>query len=151
VLVLRERARELPASWAEAVRRRGQLIATGRARWIEIDPEDCARILTLASFLQAARSGDVTDTRGRAVNEAEVIEWVEATLDVPGWPLAQALAGGAAPRPAGPEPPIEDDDRSVPESSIKELAPEAKRRRRPLPADRFSTLPTLQKLRVASF
>ncbi|HTV17747.1 MAG TPA: hypothetical protein VMG12_03725 [Polyangiaceae bacterium] len=153
VVVLRERARELPPSWAEPLRRRTQLIATGRARWIDIDPEDCARILTLASFLQAARSGDVTDTRGQAVNEAEVIDWVEATLDVASWPLSQSLLGVLPAKQEEPasQRPAEDDERSVPESFIKELAPDIKRRRRPLPADRFSALPTLQKLRVASF
>lgn len=154
VVVLRERARELPASWSETVRRKSQLLASERARWIDIDAEDCARILTLASFLQGARSGDVTDSRGQAVTEAEVIEWVEATLDVASWPLSLALTRTA---PAlAEEKPAEvevepEEERSVPESFIKELAPDIKRRRRPLPADRFSALPTLQKLRVASF
>jgi len=136
-------------SWAETARRRTQLLATGRARWIDIGAEDCARILTLASFLQAARSGDVTDSRGQAVTEAEVIEWVEATLDVASWPLSQALCGTPPVKPQ--EEPAEEEERNVPESFIKELAPDIKRRRRPLPADRFSALPTLQKLRVASF
>jgi hypothetical protein len=156
VVVLRESARELPASWTETVRRKAHLLASQRARWIDIDAEDCARILTLASFLQAARSGDVTDSRGQAVTEAEVIEWVEATLDVASWPLSLALTRTApAPRDekeAEAKPPVEEEDeRSVPESFIKELAPDIKRRRRGLPADRFSALPTLQRLRVASF
>lgn len=156
VVVLRESARELPASWTETVRRKAQLLASQRARWIDIDAEDCARILTLASFLQAARSGDVTDSRGQAVTEAEVIEWVEATLDVASWPLSLALTRTAPPPPVQKEAEPraaaeEDDERSVPESFIKELAPDIKRRRRGLPADRFSALPTLQRLRVASF
>jgi hypothetical protein len=156
VVVLRERARELPANWTESVRRKAQLLASPRARWIDIDAEDCARILSLASFLQAARSGDVSDSRGQAVTEAEVIEWVDATLDVASWPLSLALTRTApAPRE---EKPVEakavgeeEEERGVPESFIKELAPDIKRRRRPLPADRFSALPTLQRLRVASF
>jgi hypothetical protein len=156
VVVLRESARELPASWTETVRRKAQLLGSQRARWIDIDAEDCARILTLASFLQAARSGDVTDSRGQAVTEAEVIEWVEATLDVASWPLSLALTRTAPPPPAQKEAETqavaeEEDERSVPESFIKELAPDIKRRRRGLPADRFSALPTLQRLRVASF
>jgi hypothetical protein len=151
VVVLRERARELPASWTETVRRRGQLLATGRARWIDIDAEDCARLLTLTSFLQAARSGDVTDSRGQAVTEAEVVEWVEATLDVASWPLSFALMRTARARQEEKPEKEDEEERNVPESFIKELAPEIRRRRRPLPADRFSALPTLQKLRVASF
>lgn len=156
VVVLREKARALPASWTETVRRKAQLLATQRARWIDIDAEDCARILTLASFLQAARSGDVSDSRGQAVTEAEVIEWVEATLDVASWPLSLALTQAACAAPeqkaaAAVEEGVADDERSAPESFIQELAPRVERRRRPLPADRFSALPTLQKLRVASF
>lgn len=150
VVVLREKARELPASWTEARSRKAQLLATGRARWIDVDAEDCARILSLASFLQAARSGDVTDSRGQAVTEVEVSEWAEATLDVASWPLALAITGAPAAKPEEKSE-KEDDERNVPESFIQELAPAPKRRRRPLPADRFSALPTLQKLRVASF
>jgi hypothetical protein len=156
VVVLRERARELPASWTEPLRRKALLLASRRARWIDIDAEDCARILSLASFLQAARSGDVSDSRGQAVTEAEVIEWVEATLDVASWPLSLALTRTAPvlrdERAAEPKVVAqEEEEREVPESFIKELAPDIKRRRRPLPADRFSALPTLQRLRVASF
>jgi len=146
VVVLRERTRELPESWTDALRRREQLLATGRARWIGIDPEDCARLLALAAFLQAARSGDVTDSRGMPVTEAEVVEWIEATLDVGAWPLASALAG-----PGGSEPASEDDgeEYEAPESFIKELGGAA---RHELAHGRLATaLPTLQKLRVASF
>jgi hypothetical protein len=147
VVVLRERARELPESWTETLRRRDALLATGRARWLAIIPEDCARLLALAAFLQAARSGDVTDSRGLPVSEAEVVEWIEATLDVGAWPLSSALAGGGGAQPAelargGEEP-------AAPESFIKELGGEA---RRELAHGRLATaLPTLQKLRVASF
>jgi hypothetical protein len=145
VVVLRERARCLPASWAEAQTRRAQLLATERARWIDIDAEDCARILALASFLQAARSGDVTDSRGQPVTEPEVIEWVEATLDVMSWRLAQTLVGEGSERTLEP---IDVEERSVPESFIGELGGTA---RRELPTERYTALPTLQRLRVASF
>lgn len=161
VVVLRERARRLPTSWTEALRRRHQLLETGRARWIEIHPEDCARVLALASFLQAARSGDVADGRGQTVSESEVSEWVEATLDAASWPLSLALTNTGLARGEAQEeekravegsPTDEDDDgeQGAPESFIKELAP-AQRHRPRFNPDRFSALPTLQKLRVASF
>jgi hypothetical protein len=145
VVVLRERARDLPESWAETRMRREQLLATERARWLDMDAEDCARILALTSFLQAARSGDVTDSRGQPVTEPEVVEWVESTLDVAGWPLSRALVGQGHSRAEEPSDP---EERSVPESFIKELGG---LRRRELPSERLTALPTLQKLRVASF
>jgi hypothetical protein len=145
VVVLRERARALPTSWTEPRSRRTALLATERARWIDIDPEDCARILALASFLQAARSGDVTDSRGQSVLEHEVVEWIQATLAVASWPLARALMGGRS-----NEEEVEDEgpERSIPESFIQELGGKG---RRELPTERLTALPTLQKLRVASF
>lgn len=151
VVVLRERGRSLPASWTEAVRRREALLATGQARWIDIDAEDCARVLALASFLQAARSGDVVDSRGQPVLEHEVVEWVEATLDVASWPLALALMGhGSNEEEEDEEEEAVDDgnDRRAPESFIQELGGTG---RRGLPTERLTALPTLKKLRVASF
>jgi hypothetical protein len=83
---------------------------------------------------------------------------VEATLDVASWPLSLALTRNAPAAPDEKEAEAEakaeaeaEEERSAPESFINELAPRVERRRRPLPADRFSALPTLQKLRVASF
>jgi hypothetical protein len=151
VVVLRG-ARELPESWAEPRARRAALLASGRARWIDLEPEDCARLLALASFLQAARSGDISDSRGQRVSEAEVGEWIESTLDVESWPLARALA-----TPARVDEPVEQpsrpddaDEYVAPESFIKELGGALPVRR--LLLDRAATaLPALQRLRVASF
>lgn len=154
VVVLRERAHALPASWVEALRRRDVLLATGRARWLDIDAEDCARLLALSSFLQAARDGHVTDSGGQPVDAAEVIEWIEATLDVGAWPLSSALASGAGQKAetedTEPQSETETDAKDeAPESFIKELGGLA---RRELAHGRLATaLPTLQKLRVASF
>jgi hypothetical protein len=145
VVALRERARDLPPSWTETRSRRTALLATERARWIDIDAEDCARILALASFLQAARSGDVTDSRGQSVLEHEVVEWIQATLDVASWPLALALRGDHS---NAEEVDDEGPERGVPESFIQELGGKG---RRELPTERLTALPTLQKLRVASF
>jgi AAA ATPase-like protein len=151
VLVLRERERELPESWSEARARRDALLATGRARWLDIDAEDCARLLALASLLQAARSGDVNDSRGQPVSEEEVLDWVEATLDVAGWPLSAALArqpARAVAADAARSAPDTDREKSAPRSYIQELGGG---QRRAVAPERSSALPTLQKLRVASF
>jgi hypothetical protein len=150
VLVLRERARELPESWTEARSRRSVLLATGRARWLDVEAEDCARLLALASFLQAARSGDVDDSRGQPVSEEEVLEWVEATLDVASWPLCFALGGRSSAATAAAEPSAGSDPHheKPPRSYIQELGGGA---RRPALPERATALPTLQKLRVASF
>lgn len=143
VLVLREEAHALPASWVEPSRRRELLLQTGRARWISVAAEDCARVLALAALLQAARSGDVTDSRGQPVSEPEVREWVEATLEVGSWTLALALCG-REPRQEAHEP-----ERAAPESYIQELG--GGRAREPVAGRHSSALPTLQRLRVASF
>ncbi len=143
VVVLRERARELPESWVETLRRRDALLGTGHARWIDVSPEDCARLLGLAAFLQAARSGDVTDTRGLPVSELEVVEWIEATLDVGAWPISSALAGGNVAETTDVE------EYEAPESFIKELGGVARQQIAHGPL--ATALPTLQKLRVASF
>jgi hypothetical protein len=139
VVVLRERASELPATWTEARSRRTVLLDTGQARWLDIEAEDCARLLALAAFLDGARAGDVSDSRGQPVTEADVLDWVEATLDVPSWPLAVAL--GQRPRAAQAG---DAEETVAPESFIQELAG-------PAASIARSTLPTLQKLRVASF
>jgi hypothetical protein len=74
-----------------------------------------------------------------------VVEWLEATLDAANWPLSRALAGRA---PLNEEPANDPEERSAPESFIKELNPGI---RAELPTERLTALPTLQKLRVASF
>ena len=139
VVVLRERASELPATWTEAWSRRTVLLDTGQARWLDVEAEDCARLLALASFLDGARGGDVSDSRGQPVTEADVLDWVEATLDVPSWPLAVALGQRPRVTEAGVA-----EGALPPESFIQELAG-------PAALGARSTLPTLQKLRVASF
>lgn len=92
VVVLREQARELPPTWKETLKKRSALLSTRRARWIDIEPEDCARLLALDALLQAARSGDVTDSHGRPVTEASVRAWVPSALQVDGWGVIAALA-----------------------------------------------------------
>lgn len=139
VLILRERARELPPTWKETLRRRETLLATGRARWVDIDPEDCARVLALAALLQSARSGEVTDTRGEQVGEKEVRDWVKAKLVVEAWTISAELGPseeGSAETQA-PETSIEPAVANPPPVPSTPRAP--------------SALSTLRRLRVASF
>lgn len=91
VVVVRERARELPPTWRETRSKRSALLGTGRARWLDLDTEDAARVLALAALLQSARSGEVTDERGAQVNESEVAEWVTGHLEVASWPICAGL------------------------------------------------------------
>jgi hypothetical protein len=91
VVAMRERARELPPTWKDTRNKLGELLATGRARWVDIDPEDCARVLALAALLQAARSGEVTDATGAPATEAAVREWVAESLSVESWPIGAEL------------------------------------------------------------
>jgi hypothetical protein len=97
VLALRERAHDLPPTWKDTRSKRAALLATGRARWVELERDDAARLLALDELMQGARSGDIADARGRPVGEDVVCDWVRATLSVTDWPIARALlAGGDA-------------------------------------------------------
>ncbi|HET9934295.1 MAG TPA: hypothetical protein VFQ35_26515, partial [Polyangiaceae bacterium] len=92
VIALRERARALPPTWKDTLSKQRTLLANQRARWLDIESDDCANLLALDELLQAARSGDVTNARGEPLGEASVVEWVKAELDVPNWKLVAALA-----------------------------------------------------------
>jgi hypothetical protein len=150
VVALRERAREFPPTWHETLKKQRALLDSGRARWLDLDPEDGARLLALAALLQAARSGDVTDARGAMVSERHVAEWVGSTLDVPSWPIS---AGLRAPEPVEATPPA-----PTPPEPSQRLAPAAlptpgprsdANAARNLPAP-SATLAVLRRLRVAS-
>lgn len=91
VIALRERAHELPPTWKDTLAKRRALLATGKARWIDIDADDCVQLLALDELLQAARSGDVTDAQGEALNEGVVVSWVATELKVSSWRIVQAL------------------------------------------------------------
>jgi len=113
VVVLRERAQDLPPTWKDTLAKRSALLATGRARWIWFEREDAERLLALDSLLQAARSGDLTDTNGAPISAANVGEWVAAKLDIPNWTIVRDVLGEgveeesesqAAPRLPAPEP-----------------------------------------------
>jgi hypothetical protein len=91
VIAVRERARELPPTWKDTLAKRRALLASGRARWVDLDPDDCANLLALDELLQAARSGDVTNAHGEALSEAVVIRWVSSELAVSEWRIMKDL------------------------------------------------------------
>jgi hypothetical protein len=140
VVAVRERARELPPTWKETLSKQRALLATGRARWVDIDPDDCARVLALAALLQAARSGEVTDARGVQMSEQEVGKWVSAKLDVASWPISGAL--NAAAEEPSTTPTASPDNRVMSQPASPKVTSAARV---------ASALPTLRRLRVASF
>lgn len=96
IIVIRERARELPPTWKDTLAKRRALLASGRARWVDLDPDDCANLLALDELLQAARSGDVTNSQGEALTEDVVVAWVASELDVSAWPIMKDLVAAPA-------------------------------------------------------
>ncbi len=93
IVVLRERAHDLPPTWKDTLAKRSALLATGRARWVWFEREDAERLLALDSLLQAARSGDLTDPRGAPISSAAASEWVSAKLSVPAWTIVREILG----------------------------------------------------------
>lgn len=96
IIVIRERARELPPTWKDTLAKRRALLASGRARWVDLDPDDCANLLALDELLQSARSGDVTNSQGEALTEDVVVGWVASELDVSAWPIMKDLVAAPA-------------------------------------------------------
>jgi hypothetical protein len=91
VIAIRERAHELPPTWKDTLAKRRALLASGRARWVDLDTEDCANLLALDELLQAAKSGDVTNAQGEALTEQVVVDWVASTLSVAAWRVMMEL------------------------------------------------------------
>lgn len=105
VIAVRERAHELPPTWKDTLAKRRALLASGRARWINLDAEDCANLLALGELLQAAKSGDVTNSQGVALSEQAVVDWVGSTLGVSAWRvMTELLAAPADTETSDPEP-----------------------------------------------
>jgi hypothetical protein len=90
VLVVRERALDFPPTWKRALALQSDLLRRG-GRWLTLDRDETARLLALESFLAAARSRDVEDRSGRALEEREVCAWVVRALGLSSWPLVEAL------------------------------------------------------------
>jgi hypothetical protein len=130
VIVLRERAHELPPTWKDTLAKRSALLATGRARWIWLESEDAAKLLALDSLLQAGRSGDLTDERGGPISAAAVAGWVSLKLEVPTWTIVREILGS-------------DHDGDEPESKPERVAPVP-------PLGSGTALALLRRLRIAS-
>jgi hypothetical protein len=111
VLIVRERALEFPPTWKRAHALQAELVHKG-ARWLLLERDDAARLLALESFLAAARSRDLEDRSGRALEERDVCAWVVRALALDAWPLVRRLGTqdverdgvDAAERPASPAP-----------------------------------------------
>lgn len=130
VIALRERARALPPTWKDTLAKRRVFLATGQARWLDVDTDDCANLLALDELLQAARSGDVTNAQGQPLDEAVVVAWVQSKLDVADWKLLRGLLNAS---PANED---EEEEDMAPRTAIG------------VPSQH--SLSTLRRLRVAS-
>lgn len=109
LLLMRERAQELAPTWKQSLALQSALIKQG-ARWLPVEREDMSKLLALESFLSAARSRDLEDTQGSAIQERDVIEWVGQELAIASWPPVQSIVEaslGAAPAPAESFPSVE--------------------------------------------
>jgi hypothetical protein len=93
VVVVREGAQEFPPTWSDTIARRSALLREPKAQWLSLEREDAARLLALDEMLRAARSRDITDHAGRALEEDNVSAWLRASLDVASWTLSKMLRG----------------------------------------------------------
>lgn len=106
LLVVRERAIELPPTWkkvkmsVEALRRKG-------ARWLSLERDDAANLLALETFMAAAKSRDIEGTSGRPLEEVAVRRWASETLGVGSWPVVTLLTEESV---GEPEPPFATSD-----------------------------------------
>jgi hypothetical protein len=82
VIVLRDQALDLPPTWKETLARKNELLAAGRARWLWLDREDAVLLLALDAMLQGARSGEISDERGKSLSETAVAEWLNTTIEL---------------------------------------------------------------------
>jgi hypothetical protein len=96
VVALRERTRDLLPTWKDTLAKRAAFLGKPNARWMPFERDDATRLLALASTVTAARSGDVTDASGRPVSLDVVRRWAAETLDIPSWPVLQALSGASS-------------------------------------------------------
>ncbi len=92
LVVVRERALDFPPTWKQVHTRQLDLVKGG-AVWHTLDRDDAANLLALESFLAAARSRDLEDERGQALDESEVLAWIIERLSVPSWSVVRAIGG----------------------------------------------------------
>lgn len=105
VVAVRERAHEVPPTWKDTLAKRRAFLATGKARWVDLDSSDCANLLALDELLQAARSGDVTNALGKPLAEEVVVSWVRDRLQVSEWNVMVELLNVSASEQEPDEPP----------------------------------------------
>lgn len=95
VVVLRERRIPFPVTWKSVVQPLQELREQSRARWFELDDDHVAHLLALHDFLSAARSRDITDSRGRPFEEPVVREWANKRASGARWMIAPELVKAA--------------------------------------------------------
>jgi len=100
VVVLRERRIPFPATWKSVVQPLEELRTQSRARWFDLDDDHVAHLLALHDFLSAARSRDITDSRGSPFEESVVREWAKKRASAARWMIAPDLVKGGEARPS---------------------------------------------------
>ncbi|HQP34319.1 MAG TPA: hypothetical protein PLI95_04045 [Polyangiaceae bacterium] len=91
VVVLRERRIPFPATWKSVVQPLEELRTQSRASWFDLDDDHAAHLLALHDFLSAARSRDITDSRGRPFEESVVRDWAKKRAAAARWMIAPEL------------------------------------------------------------
>jgi hypothetical protein len=106
VVLVRERALDFPPTWKKVSAAQADAAARG-ARWHTLDRDEVTTLLALESFLAAARSRDLEGRTGRALEEGEVLPWVQGTRALAELPLFErvALAAQASPNASTAAPP----------------------------------------------
>jgi hypothetical protein len=89
-VIVRERALDFPPTWKKVHAAAHAVIKQG-AHWVTLERDDAVNMLALESFMAAAKSRDVEASDGRALETAEVEDWISRSLAIPQWPLSQAL------------------------------------------------------------
>jgi hypothetical protein len=92
VIVLRERVLEFPPTWKKVQASIVALLARG-VRWHTLERDEAANLLALESFIAAARSRDLEDGAGRALEPDFVTGWLQRTRRIADWPVVRALLG----------------------------------------------------------
>ena len=95
VLVVRQRSIEMPPTWKKVHATLSAVLHKG-ARWLTLERDDAARLLSLESFLAAAKSRDLEDAGGRAFQDGDVADWIARSLRVIEWPFVVAFTEAAA-------------------------------------------------------
>ena len=121
VLAVREQAVEYPPTWKSTLARLDAFRAAG-GQWLLLERDEVARLFALESFLvSAARSGDVEDRSGRALDEPTVTAWIQRALKLDHWAIARVVSGRAEPAAAIETPaPVAVEPRPAVETSVVE-------------------------------